>query len=378
MDNARRRSRRGTLGEVTAHRWHPRCSPPLGLVRPVPLDPEGLAGPTRGQARGPRWRATSHGLYVPAGVDGTLPEQRVLEQSARLPPGGAVTGWAALRLHGGTFFDGLAADRRTVLPVPLVVPRGSGVRSDRAVTVAREPLDPSEVQVVRGVACTTVLRATFDEMRRTRDLREATVAMDMAAAALLVSVRRMAGYAARRRSWRRCSLVLRALRLADEDSRSPNETRMRLVWLLDARFPRPSVNRRIWDRTGRLLGIADLLDEAAGVVGEFDGADHRGARRQADDLRREERLSRVGLEVFRVAGLDLREPARVAARMAYHRARGLWLPPRQRAWTVVPPPGADPAETLDDYLEGEDFRREMLEQHDRELRAEAAARRCAP
>lgn len=337
-------------------------------MRPVPLDPHGLAGPTRGQARGPGWRSPSFGWHVPASVDGSLPEQRILEQSVRLPPGGAVTGWASLRLHGGNFFDGLAADGRTRLPVPLVVPPSSKIRCDDAGTVSREPLTSSDVRFVQGIACTDVLRATFDEMRRVRDLREAVVVVDMAMAALLVSIRRMAAYVAARTSWRRASLVLSALDLASEHSRSPNETRTRLIWLLEAGFPPPQVNRSVWDRGGRLLGVADLLDEAAGVVGEFDGADHRRARRHSADLRRQELMERAGLEVFRVAGPDLAEPAMVASRMRYHRSRGLWLPPERCGWTVVPPPGTEPEQSLDDYLEQEDFRREMREKHDRELR----------
>ena len=35
------------------------------------------------------------------------------------------------------------------------------------------------------------------------------------------------------------------------------------------------MNCPVHDRSGRLLGIADLLDEEAGLVVEFDGADHR-------------------------------------------------------------------------------------------------------
>src|SRR3954447_802486 len=65
-----------------------------------------------------------------------------------------------------------------------------------------------------------------------------------------------------------------ALDLASEDSRSPNETRMRLVWVLDAGLPVPAVNQPVYDLDGRLLGVADLLDVAAGVVGEYDGEDH--------------------------------------------------------------------------------------------------------
>ena len=66
------------------------------LVRPVRVDPEGLTGPTRGQARGPGWRRTSQGLHVPAGVDVT-PEQRIVEAAAVLRKDEAVAGWAALR-----------------------------------------------------------------------------------------------------------------------------------------------------------------------------------------------------------------------------------------------------------------------------------------
>lgn len=179
-----------------------------------------------------------------------LPEQRILEQSMRLPAGGAVTGWASLRLHGGNFFDGLAPDGRVRLPVPLAVGGLGNVRSDVHAAVSREPLDPSEVVVVHDVPCTVVRRALPDEMRRTGDLREAVVWMDMAAAALLVSIRGMRDYRAGRTTWRRTRLVAKALGLASESSRSANETRARLIWELDARLPRPLVNCHVWDRDG--------------------------------------------------------------------------------------------------------------------------------
>jgi hypothetical protein len=54
---------------------------------------------------------------VPVGVSDDLPEQRILEQSMRLPDGGAVTGWAACRLLGASFFDGLEQDGGTRSPV---------------------------------------------------------------------------------------------------------------------------------------------------------------------------------------------------------------------------------------------------------------------
>ena len=63
--------------------WDLKCRFPAGLVRPVRVDPTGITGPTPHQARGPSWRRTSHGFYVPAGTGSDLPEQRILEASVQ-------------------------------------------------------------------------------------------------------------------------------------------------------------------------------------------------------------------------------------------------------------------------------------------------------
>ena len=62
------------------------------------------------QALGPYWKQTSSGMYVPSSVDSNVVEQRILEQGSRIPGYGAVTGWAALRWHGATYFDGTGYD----------------------------------------------------------------------------------------------------------------------------------------------------------------------------------------------------------------------------------------------------------------------------
>lgn len=327
------------------------CPPPRRLVRPVRRDPAGEQGPTRGESVGPRWRRTSQGFYVPSDVDGALPEQRIMEQSVRLPEGGAVTGWGSLRLWGGGFFDGFSRDGISLLPVPLAVGADHSPRQDGQVCLSRERLDPDEVVVRHGVPCTREPRALFDEMRRMNDLREAVVAMDMAAAARIASVAQMRSYLQERTTWRRSRLVAKALTLASEQSRSPNETRMRLLWQLDAGLPPPLVNQPVWDPSGRLLGIADLLDPVAGVVGGFDGADHRWARRHSRDVAREDGFRRHGLEYFKVTGIDLADPALVVDRMRSTRARASWDPESRRRWTIDPPAGWPREQTLDEYLE---------------------------
>src|SRR4051794_12451203 len=94
-----------------------------GLVDPMRLDPTGEAGPTTAQARGRAWRRSSRGLYVPFEVDGSVPEQRIVEAAAVLPAYGGVTGWAALRWMGAQWMSGLHADGR---PRPVVLVTAGG------------------------------------------------------------------------------------------------------------------------------------------------------------------------------------------------------------------------------------------------------------
>ena len=84
---------------------------------------------------------------------------------------------------------------------------------------------------------------------------------------------------------------------------------MRLIWVLDAGLPPPRCSRPVFDRSGRLIGYPDLLDVDAGVVGEYDGADHRRALRHSRDVAREEDFRRAGLEYFKVTGARGTGPA---------------------------------------------------------------------
>ena len=163
MDRGRRLSEwLGILKPMDSrrHRWDPRCEPPANLVRPVQVDPLGRNGPTKGRAVGPRWRRTTPGFYVPSYVGDEVPEQRILEQSMRLPEGGAVTGWASCRLLGGNFFDGLATDGFTRLPVPLAVGDLAQLAANSAATVSRDQLDGSEIARRAGIPCTKALRCS--------------------------------------------------------------------------------------------------------------------------------------------------------------------------------------------------------------------------
>jgi hypothetical protein len=313
------------------------CPRPPGLVHPVRLDPTGRSGPTRGQAAGPKWRQTSRGLYVPASVDGTVPEQRIVEQAARLS-GGAVTGWAACRMHRAGFFDGLLPDGRTALPVPLACGPLNQIRKQPGDDLIRDKLFPPEIVWLHGVPCTVPARALFDAMRYAVDTREAAVAMDSMAAAQLVTIAQMAEYVAAHPGWTGVQRVRDALPLADENSRSPSETRLRLIWIIDAGLPRPLVNQPVFNLDGRLIGIPDLFDPESGMAGEYDGQDHRRASRHSSDVDREGRFRDHHLEVFRVTGPDMAHRERVVRRIHASYARAQWVPEARRTWTLTPPP----------------------------------------
>lgn len=322
-----------------AHRWDPIAPPVSGLLVPVRIDPAGRKGPTPKQARGPHWRRTSPALFVPAEVDGDVVEQRILEAYARAGPRAVVTGWAALRLHGGNFFDGLARDGQTRRRVQIAA-NGERLTSTAGTRVVRDRIPVDEVVVLHGIRCTRPERALFDEMRLLHDdVREMAVTIGAACAAQLTSIRRMRLYAATRRWYRDVRPIREAVEMAVEDCRSPQEDRFRLIWEYDAGWGRPLCNRPILDQRGQLVAVPDLLDPVRGVVGEYAGADHRDIDRHASDVAREAALRDVGLEYVEVVGRDLGDRRRVVIRMEQAAARAVHL---TRRWQIgAPPRGLD-------------------------------------
>lgn len=317
------------------HRWSAIAPEPRNLAHPVHLDRKGVTGPTPDQAKGPGWRRTSRGWYVPASVSDELPEQRIVEQAARLPPAGAVTGWAGCRLHRVNLLDGLEDDGRTRRPVPLLVGSGGRIRADAGVRLVYSTIPAWEVERVHGVNVARLVRCVFDAVRLAADERQAVVALDAVLATRLISPERVAAYAASHRRAGGIRMVDFALRSCRERVRSPAEVRVRLIAELDAGFPPLAVNRVVVSMAGQRLGEVDLLDEETGLVVEFDGADHRTRERHTLDVGKQEALLTHGLEVCRVTGTDLRSAPAVAQRLRTARQRALRLA-RPKRWRLQP------------------------------------------
>lgn len=323
---------------MARHRWDP-IARAVSVVHPsrvgsqlAPANRPPLAL-TPARARGGQWDRTSAGFYVPAGTDRAVVQQRIIEEAARLPPYGVVTGWAACLLLGAAWFDGLAGDGRTRLPVGVAVgPRG-GVRRHPGISVSFEKLPEWEVWRRYGIRVARPERAVFDERRR-QSRREAVVVLESALAGRITSLERFGAYAATHRSARRFDVIAWALTRARGGARSPLEVRVRTV-AEEAGYARLAVNRVVLTTDGRRIGEVDLLDEESGTAIEVDGADHCEAEQQSWDIIKEEALRQVGLEVSRVTGRQARDEVTLTARLVAVRARSRFIEPGHRSWQLA-------------------------------------------
>ena len=312
-----------------------------GLVAPVRVDPEGRTGPTRGQARGARWRTTSRGLVVPATVELTA-QQRTVEAAAVLQEGDAVTGWAALHWRGAAWFGG-STDGLTLRDVALVAKRHMVPQPGFA--VSQEFLGPHEREVVDGLTVTTALRSVCFEMRYATSLAEAVVALDMACYSDLVSLQEVASYVEGLLPVTGIQRARNALAVAEENSWSPRETRMRGVWMQRAGLARPRCNAPVFTLEGRHVGTPDLIDPVLGLVAEYNGSDHLSLLGAASDIQKEAAYRALGLETATMVATDWADLDRFTARLisAARRAERRTTPPR---WTIDPPAWWTPTETV--------------------------------
>jgi len=329
------------------------------LVKPARTDPAGLTGPTRKEARGRAWRRTSQGFYLPAEVDSSVPEQRAVEAAVVLPDGCAVTGWAALRWLGDPWSGGLERDGVGLRPVTLVI-ASQDIRPQPGMALSAERLGPDELLRVDGLVLTNAIRSVCFEVRYADGLHEAVTWLDMAAYSDLVSAPELEVFAKSLNGWTGVPLLRKALPLMKENSWSPQETRVRLVWTLVAELPTPLCNRPIFDRAGHHLGTPDLLDPVAGLVGEYDGALHLQGTQRRRDRERDETYRRHGLEVVTILRGDLAERDRLASRLLEAYARCRPQPRAQRLWTTDLPAWWTPTDTVERRRALTDAQRERL------------------
>lgn len=316
---------------------------PPGLVLPVRCGP---GGPTRKEARGPGWRRTSHGFYVPSSVPTDDVRQRIVEASVLVPPGGAINGWASLSWVGGRWFDGRTPSGGR-LAVPIVISTFD-IRPQRGIRLSGEGLDPAMVRWVDGIPITDPRFATSYEMRYAATDHAAVVVLDLAAYSDLVSIEEMEEFLATQSGWTGVPRARRALMHADENAWSPPEVDLREVWEVIAGRPRPVCNRPIFDlRTGAHIGTPDVFDPVAGVSGEYDGEIHLVRHQRDHDLRREGDFRAHAIEIATMTASDRYDPSAFVARLHTAYRLAARHPIEERTWTLEKPPWWTSAETVE-------------------------------
>jgi hypothetical protein len=286
------------------------------------------------------------------------PDIRIAVAAAGASSSVTVGGWAAARLHekqvlarrgrgspasgrnrrppdpGGVQFDGVPAfPGRHAMPVLLLAPPEVRLTARPGQRLLRSRLASGERTQVDGIPVTTPVRTAFD-LARTSDVDDAVAGLDRLRALGLLDVEELAGLVRGRPGWKGVVAARRALALSADGVESPQESRMRLVWLA-AGLPVPLCNPVVLDADGRFVARVDVLDPSSGLVAEYDGAVHSAADRRSADADRQERLQAAGIEVLRATSTDLATPtsrARWQSRAVAARTRAL---ARHRRWTLA-------------------------------------------
>jgi len=308
------------------------------MLWPVRVDPRGIDGPTPDVARGKRYRRSSRGLYVPAEVDESCVEQRVVEAAALLHGWGGVTGWAGLSWLGGIWFNGLESDGVTESPVPLAVGLNHPMAEQAGFLISNAGVPPHHLMRVDGVRVTTPLRSLTFEMRRARTVVEAARLFAMAAYSDLVSIDELTAFTERELNAKTgVGMVRAAIPFLTENAWSPMEPEMFHHWVVTAGRPAPLFNVPVFDRDGRHIATPDLLDPTSGVCGEYQGDVHLIRSQRSIDVGREGVVRRLGLDPVTMVAADRSAPDAFTQRLDDAYARAARLPVRERLWTIEQP-----------------------------------------
>jgi hypothetical protein len=160
-----------------------------------------------------------------------------------LPPGAVIAGISALWLHG------VDVRRRVDEPIHVVSTPGRRPPARHGLIVARPArLADGDITTIDGLAVTTSLRSAFDIARG--DMTEAVVAVDALRRSRLVTCDDLVAYAAAHPGLRGVRQVARVVALSDAGAESPQESRVRMLLVIDAGLPRPITQYELRDASG--------------------------------------------------------------------------------------------------------------------------------
>jgi hypothetical protein len=201
------------------------------------------------------------------------------------------------------------------------------------------------------------------EMRYADNWRQAVIALDMAAYNDLVSIDEQAEFISHQNGWTGVPQARKALPFARENSGSPQEVLMRLVWEVDAELAPPLCNQPVFDLSGRHIGTPDLLDLESGLMGEYDGDGHLLRGQRARDVPRAELLRSHDLESVIMLADDFTNLDAYIERLRRARRTALRRQPAHRTWTVEPPWWWTPTTTVAQRRALTEIQRERFLKH---------------
>ncbi|MDL5159532.1 hypothetical protein [Actinomycetospora termitidis] len=258
-----------------------------------------------GKLRGPGYLRVAPNTWVAAGAEQTA-ALRVQTLSVWSGGVGVIAGpLAALAWKADCPWD----DAELIMPTPRrITPAGVRVRVDR--------LPDDEVTERYGARITTPARTAFDLARRTPFV-EAVAAVDAVAWRCHLTAEHLLEVAARHPRARGIVQVRRVAEFMDGGAMSPQETRLRLLFVL-AGLPRPETQYPILLKSGfdahLDLGWPDPPPGRRPVGAEYDGPEHRSPFGQGKDCLRDGDLDDLDWDITRVAPVQLAVP-RHAARL---------------------------------------------------------------
>jgi hypothetical protein len=204
-----------------------------------------------------------------------------------------IAGVAASALHGAAWVD---AD----IPIELI---GPSARRQRGLLVRNETLVEDEITRVAGLSVTTQARTALD-LGRHLGRGESLARLDALMRSTVFSAEDVLMLAKRHRGVRGLRQLHEVLPLVDGGAASPQETRLRLLFI-DAGLPVPTTQFPIVEGRGKLVRVADMAWEEFMVSAEYDGDQHRTSRAQyVKDMRVLRKLARMGWIVIRVIKED--------------------------------------------------------------------------
>ncbi len=296
------------------------------------------AGVTWRDLAGPLWTSVQPGVHLWLPPDRLEDVTRIEAVVAWMPEEAVLGGWAALRWAGVQAIDGRSGPgAQHDLPVPVCIGPAGRVRRPPGVDLDRSTILDIDLCERNGVRITTPARSCLDVARRCGP-EEGLVATDAALRAGLVTRAQLADALSRLVRIKAVPAARLVVTLADPGAESAPESRFRYVWVVLAGLPRPLVNPVILGSGGAFLGRADLLDDAAGMVGEYDGAQHREIDAHTADNVREEGFEGTNLLVTRATAIDLwPQRAQLVQRLVRRHAWGMSRDRSRDSWIVQRP-----------------------------------------